>query len=215
MTGRRPQIGDSSHRGCICESRIRSLLLILLLAPLATTVPSLAQHQRPHQKEQLKRQVEKLEETWRAAQLNGDVDAMDRLLSDDYVGITMNGQVVTKIQQLDRMRARTLALTKIDLDDVKVKLIGQTAVETAVVTSRAEVEGTNDGESLHGTYRYTRVYARMPNGSWKITNFEATRVGEAAEFTRRVRTEGSSSPADGNTSPETRKLLAGSASAAP
>ena len=85
---------------------------------------SQAPHPHPRHKEDMKRQVEKLEETWRVAQLNGDVEAMDRLLSDDYIGITMNGQVVTKIQQLDRMRARTLALTKIDLDDVKVKLIG-------------------------------------------------------------------------------------------
>jgi hypothetical protein len=26
-------------------------------------------------------------------------------------------------------------------------------------------------------YRYTRVYSRLPSGTWKITNFEATRVG--------------------------------------
>jgi ketosteroid isomerase-like protein len=186
-----------------------------VIVPVAFARPSLAQHQHPHQKEQLKHQVEKLEETWRTAQLNGDVDTMDRLLSDDYIGITMNGQVVTKIQQLDRMRARTLALTKIDLDDVKLKLIGQTAVQTAVVTSRAEVEGTNDGESLHGTYRYTRVYARMPNGSWKITNFEATRVGQTGELTRKARAEESGTLTDGNAPSQTHRLLAGSPATAP
>jgi hypothetical protein len=98
---------------------------------------------------------------------------MDKLLSNDYVGISMNGQVVTKMQQLDRLRNRQLLLTKIDLDDVKVKLIGT----TAIVTSRADIEGTNDGVSVRGTYRYTRIYSRLPTGDWKITNFEATRVG--------------------------------------
>jgi len=138
--------------------------------------PLLAQSKHPHpkHKEDAKRQIEKLEETWRVAQLNGDVETMDRLLSDDYIGITMNGQVVTKVQQLDRMRTRMLSVSKIELDDVKVKLIGQ----TAVVTSRAEVEGSNDGDPIHGIYRYTRVYSRSPGGTWKITNFEATRVGE-------------------------------------
>jgi len=131
-------------------------------------------HPHPKHKEDLKRQVEKLEETWRLAQLNGDVDAMDRLLSDDFIGITMSGQVVTKMQQLDRMRTRKLSVSKIKLDDVKVKLIGQ----TAVVTSRAEVEASNEGEPIRGIYRYTRVYSRPPGGTWKITNFEATRVGE-------------------------------------
>lgn len=213
MTRRGPQIGDSSGRVCIRGARLNWLPALTLLAVWVPTVGSLAQH--PHQKEQLKRQVEKLEETWRAAQLNGDVETMDRLLSEDYVGITMNGQVVTKIQQLDRMRARTFAVTKIDLDDVKVKLIGQTTVETAVVTSRAEVEGTNEGAPLHGTYRYTRVYARMPNGSWKITNFEATRVGDPPELARKTRSEASNTPTDGNTPSPGRKLLAGKGSGSP
>ena len=144
------------------------------------TFTALAAHANgPHPKrnDQYKHQVEKLEETWRLAQLNADVDTMDKLLSDDYVGITMNGMVVTKAQQLDRMRNRSLVISRIALDDVKVKLIGT----TAVVTSLAEVDGTNDGTPMQGKYRYTRVYTRLPSGNWKITNFEATRVGPPPE----------------------------------
>ena len=161
-------------------SRASRLLLVpsgLLLA--ITCVPSVrssAQPPLPHprlKRDEYKHEVEKLEDVWRQAQLSADVAAMDKLLSDDYVGISMNGQVVTKMQQLDRLRNRQLVLTKIDLDDVKVKLIGT----TAIVTSRAEIEGTNEGVSVRGTYRYTRIYSRSPGGEWKITNFEATRVG--------------------------------------
>ena len=135
--------------------------------------PARADGPHPRRKDEYKHQVEQLEEVWRTAELGDDVDAMDKLLSDDYVGITMTGQLVTKTQQLDRMRNRTTVLSKILLDDVKVKLIGS----TAIVTSLAEVDGTNEGTPMHGTYRYTRVYSRLPSGTWKITNFEATRVG--------------------------------------
>ena len=145
----------------------------LLLGCVLLPVPTRADGPHPKRNDQYKHQVEKLEQVWRTAQLNGDVEAMDNLLSDDYVGITMSGQVVTKAQQLDRMRNRNTILSKIELDDVKVKLIGN----TAIVTSRAEIDGTNDGTPMHGTYRYTRVYSRLPSGTWKITNFEATRVG--------------------------------------
>ena len=124
-------------------------------------------------REAYKEQVEQLEETWRTAQVADDVATMDKLLSDDYVGITMSGRVVTKMQQLDSMQRRQMVLTKIVLSDVKVRLIGT----TAIVQSRADVDGTNDGTPMHGTYRYTRVYSRLPSGAWKITNFEATRVG--------------------------------------
>jgi len=126
-------------------------------------------HEKKHD---AKRQVEALEEQWRVAQLAGDVVTMDKLLSDDYIGISMTGQVNTKMQQLDRMRMHKVALTKLDLGDRQVKLIGS----IAIVTSRAEVEGTNDGLPIKGTFRYTRVYQRLPSGEWKITSFEATRV---------------------------------------
>jgi ketosteroid isomerase-like protein len=126
-------------------------------------------HEKKHA---AKQQVEALEEQWRLAQLGGDVTTMDKLLSDDYIGISMTGQVNTKMQQLDRMRLHKVALTKLDLGERQVKLIGS----IAIVTSRAEVEGTNDGTPIKGTYRYTRVYQRIPSGAWKITSFEATRV---------------------------------------
>ncbi len=121
----------------------------------------------------LRDQVEALEKQWRQAALSNNIEAMDHLLSDDYLGITAAGQVVTKPQQLDRMRTHDFAITSIDVSDVKIKLISQRA---AIVTSLAQVEGTNDGRPIHGSFRYTRVYQRLPGGTWKITSFEATHV---------------------------------------
>ena len=65
---------------------------------------------------------------------------MDKLLSEDYIGISMNGQVNTKAQQLERLSTRRVAITQLDLSEMKVKLIGS----IAIVTSRAQVEGTSD-----------------------------------------------------------------------
>lgn len=118
-----------------------------------------------------KHQVEALEEQWRVAQLAGDIATMDKMLSDDYIGISMTGEVDTKAQQLRRVADRRMMLTRIELSDMKVKLVGA----VAIVTSRAQVEGTNDGVSVRGMYRYTRVYHRLSTGQWKITSFEATR----------------------------------------
>ncbi len=161
---------DSQHRvfrpsaGFVALASVAAILLV-------SAAPARGQH--PRRNDQFKHQVEQLEQAWRSAELNGDVDAMGKLLSDDFVGINMSGQVVTKMQLLDRMRRRRTVLTRLDLDDVHVKLLGQ----TAIVTSRAEVEGTNEGAPVHGNYRYTRVYTRTATGAWQITNFEATRVG--------------------------------------
>jgi ketosteroid isomerase-like protein len=149
--------------------------VLLAAVVMCGSVPAFCAHwNQPlrEKKHDAKRQVEALEEQWRQAQLAGDVAAMDKLLSDDYIGITMTGQVNTKSQQLDRMRMKKIAITKLELGDRQVKLVGS----IAIVTSRAEVEGTNEGAPVKGTYRYTRVYQRLPSGGWKITSFEATRV---------------------------------------
>lgn len=132
---------------------------------------------KQQKKHDIKRQVEVLEEQWRKAQLAGDVATMDRMLADDFVGISMSGQLNTKAQQLDRVKSRRLVVTRIDLTDRKVKLVGS----VAIVTSQAEVEGTNESQAMHGLYRYTRIYQRLPGGEWKITSFEATRIQDHNE----------------------------------
>jgi ketosteroid isomerase-like protein len=161
---------------------------LMALVMAALTLPAQAKGPHPRHHDTYKHQVEKLEDVWRAAHLSGDVTAIDQLLSEDYVGITMSGQVVTKMQQLDRMRNRTMVLSKYDVTDRKVKVIGT----TAVVTSLAEIEGSNDDQPIHGTFRSTRVYTRLPSGVWKVTNFEATRVGPPRR---------KDSPTDGNPKP--------------
>ena len=129
-------------------------------------------HPHKEHKRDYKREIEAVEEQWRNAQIAGDVTTMDKLLAEDYFGISVAGQLNDKMQQLERVKNRTLVISRLDVSDVKIKLVGR----VAIVTSLAEIEGMNQGEELKGKYRYTRVYKRYPDGSWKITNFEVTRV---------------------------------------
>ena len=173
-----PTTPQLPQQPCLTPRRRASAAVVVGLATCAILVgigiaPAVAVAIVPHHKgHDLKLQVEQLEDQWRQAQLTGDVATMDKLLSDDYIGISVNGQVNTKAQWLERLQSRRIAVTKLELSDMKVKLIGS----IAIVTSRAEVEGTSDGVSIRGIYRYTRVYQRLPSGTWKITSFEATRA---------------------------------------
>jgi ketosteroid isomerase-like protein len=154
----------------------RTGCLALLLA-LAGPCAALAQrgHHPPHGKRAERQEIETLEDQWRTAQLSDDTAAMEKLLADDYLGVTANGNVLTKAQQLDRMRERQIALTRLELSDTKVKLSGS----IAVVTSMAQLDGTADGAPLRGSFRYTQVYQRNA-GTWRITSFEATRLHNLA-----------------------------------
>jgi ketosteroid isomerase-like protein len=145
------------------------LLAILLVAPLLCAQKSPIHHARKHLEHE---QIEALEHDWQQAMLADDVPTMDALLSDDYLGISPTGEIFTKAQQLDHMRDRKFVITGLETSDRKIKLVGN----VAIVTSQAQVEGTIDGQTLHGLYRYTRVYQRLPGGIWKITNFEGTAI---------------------------------------
>ena len=129
--------------------------------------PPKAVHLKP------KQTISSMEQQWRTATLTGDTTQMDKLLADDYVGISWNGQVNTKTSQLNRLRSKDISLTQLDLTDLKVKMVGSSV---AIVTSQAAMSGVIDGSEVHGNFRYTRVYQEDPNGTWKVTNFEATRI---------------------------------------
>jgi ketosteroid isomerase-like protein len=158
-------------RYCHPANLLRTAAL-LLLAVFCCTLAASADGPQPHKehKRDYKREIQALEEQWRLAQVDEDVPAMERLLAPDFLGISMTGQVTDRAQQLERMRNRHLVLTKIVISDQKIKLVGA----VAIVTSLAQIEGTSDQMPVNGRYRYTRIYRRYPDGTWKVTNFEVT-----------------------------------------
>jgi len=143
--------------------------MLLLLPPAHGFFPR-------HESHQLHKQVEELEMEWRQAVLDNNAAAMDHLLADDYVGISANGTIETKVQVLAQRRAGTLRLTQMDLNDLKVRVYG----DTAVVTSRVDLQGSNGERDISGRYRYTRVYNRRL-GQWKIVSFEASKINDASD----------------------------------
>lgn len=162
------------HHVRLSRASVAAIVLCCVLAATPGALWAFAGQEKHPKKHDEKKQVEALEEQWRTAQLAGDVATMEKMLADDFIGISMSGQVNTKAQQLDRVRTRRLVVTRIELSDMKVKLVGS----VAIVTSVADVEGTNEGVSVKGKYRYTRVYQHSPSGGWKITSFEATRIAQ-------------------------------------
>ncbi len=149
------------------------MLLVVMAASLVAALPHASAQSSQHRerKRAERAQIVELEHQWQKAALTDDIPAMDKLLSDDYLGITASGEVLTKTQQLDRMRDRKLVITKLNISETKIKLIGN----IAIVTCLAQVEGSSgDNEPLHGAYRYTRVYQRIAGNVWKVTNFEVT-----------------------------------------
>lgn len=162
-------MGDAGPiRELACGSKPPWMLiagLALALAPQALAgMPHRDQHQIHHQ-------IQTLESQWKKAMVTNNVSDMEHLLADDYIAITANGTMETKAQALAVRRSAALHITQLEVSDTKIRIYG----DTAVVTSRAEVTGTNGERDVSGHYRYTRVY-NLRNGQWKIVSFEASRI---------------------------------------
>jgi len=147
-------------------------LLALALAGtgLFAVVPKPQHHETRHE-------IERLEEAFRAAMLHADATSLSTLLADDYIGITASGRLQTKDDLISDLRSGKVHFTILDISDRKVRFYGA----TALVTCRAEIEGTTSEGEVSGSFRYTRVYVRQPGGAWKIVSFEASPVRTSDE----------------------------------
>jgi hypothetical protein len=161
------------HRPLLIASHSRKIALALavLLLPGACPVGWAAPR---HENKAIHKEIATLEQRWRQAIVTNNVAEMNNLLSNDYIGITSNGTVENKAQALAQRRAGTVSIAKLDLSDIHIRIYGN----TAVVTSVADLVGSNGDSDISGKYRYTRVYA-LRRGGWKIVSFEASRVHDA------------------------------------
>ena len=111
-------------------------------------------------------QIDDLVQEWIRAELHGDVDAYDRLLARDFVGVgpvgfTLNGQ-----QWSGRHRAG-LTNHHLEVRDTQARFYGGCAVVTGVQEQRT----TARGHDTSGSFRFTLVAVRTPD-RWEIVHFQ-------------------------------------------
>jgi ketosteroid isomerase-like protein len=111
------------------------------------------------------------------AVLKGDVEAatfFDKDLADDFTLIQGNGAVLTKAESLEGYRSGQTKHQKFDFSDVKVRIYGNTAVVTGIVTNVGEQAGVkNTGNPA----RFTRVFVKRA-GNWKQVLNQSTRIAQ-------------------------------------
>ena len=115
------------------------------------------------------REILDLERQSKDAAVQRNPEFSQRTLAEDYMAITPLGQVITKGDTIAARRSGQLRYESIEINDVVVRLYGN----TAIVTARANVKGVDLGEEFNGAYRFTRVWVRR-NGRWLAASYQAT-----------------------------------------
>lgn len=97
------------------------------------------------------------------ALVRGDVAALERIFSDDFIYTTPDGEVRDKARQLALTRSGDLRLETGRSDDVRVRVYGNTAVMTGRFTARGKFKG----QSIDIRERYTAVWVKS-RGRWRL-----------------------------------------------
>ena len=122
-----------------------------------------------------------LESALRAAQLEADVPALARLISDDLLFTGPDGQLGTKAQDLEAHGSGVIRFRSHVPEELRIRHVGADVVVTAL---RARLGVEVAGTLVRGTYRYTRVWAREGDGRWRVVGghvSEVARQGGASE----------------------------------
>ena len=99
-----------------------------------------------------------------AAQLAGDVAALDRLLDDRLIAIGPDGARHTKHDDLAGYRSGSSVITEMSEEDVEVLVAGSTGATFFTTT----VAGTFGGEPMSARLRYTRTWVHDDSTGWRV-----------------------------------------------
>lgn len=166
----------------------RIAIVFLLTLAFATGVQGQASAKRVRSSVRDTEAILRAEKIYTKGLLNGDVAALDKLFSDDYVVTKNHGELWDKATHLAFVKSGAHKFLKIDFQDPNVRLYGA----TAVVTGRLNTQFRDDAGEFTGQSRYTHVYAKR-NGRWYMTTNHFNRFGA------QVPVLGAAPPSEGKT----------------
>jgi len=106
------------------------------------------------------------EEMLRSAMLSNNVELLEELLSDELIFVNHLGQWLSKEQDINAHRSKSLDIAGIEVLEQEVKLFQELAV---TITKIALNGALATGESIGGEYSYTRVWKDV-EGKLKVVS---------------------------------------------
>ena len=97
------------------------------------------------------------------AQIAADTVALRRIYADDFLGIGPTGVVRTKAEVIADFTSHALTYQSITTAEVRVRVYGNTAVETG----RSTMAGQDKGKAVPRDNRFTRVWV-LTAGRWQL-----------------------------------------------
>jgi ketosteroid isomerase-like protein len=121
------------------------------------------------------RYIKESESQWAESVANGDASVVERILTDDFLGVDPDGNLYDKAKMVADTREAPKEFISNHLNDVKVRFFGDTAVAQG---NESWVRRT--GTPLQGRFVWTDTWL-FRNGKWQIVASEDLIIPEPAQ----------------------------------
>jgi ketosteroid isomerase-like protein len=106
-----------------------------------------------------------LEKKWAEAIVNRDMGRLNEIIANDFTGTAWSGDTYSKTKAVDDIEFRIYVAQSLDLENIKVKVFGDTAVVTLTQVEKSKYDNTD----CSGRYGYTDVWMKR-NGTWQAVS---------------------------------------------
>lgn len=110
------------------------------------------------------------------AELEGDAEALDRMIADDFRGIDPRGAELDKAAVIAGYRRDDFHLETLRVDDVDTRRFH----DVGLVTGRSSMVGSAGGEPFEEEFRYRDVYVRRDD-RWLLVASQLTPIQSGGE----------------------------------
>jgi ketosteroid isomerase-like protein len=102
-------------------------------------------------------EVKHLDSLWNKGYQRKDISLLSKVLADDWIAFTPDGQVVTRVQSLEAVPSNPEA--RLEFDEFGIHVFGDTAITKGRLT-------THETDGQIRQQRFIRVYTKR-NQEWK------------------------------------------------
>ena len=114
-----------------------------------------------------------LEKAFAEAIVRNDLEGIGRLVTDDWIIIDPNGEIVDRARFFDVMKSGALTHDMMESEDFRVRVYG----DSAVVTGVARTKGKFMGQEFITQERPTDVFVKR-DGRWQCVLTQLTRFAK-------------------------------------
>jgi ketosteroid isomerase-like protein len=121
--------------------------------------------------------VAELNRQWMRAYAKGDLDFLEKHMSEDYVGTFPDGTVLDKKGEIEAVKSGTVKILEMTPKEMTVRTYGN----TAVITGQSHIEAVVGGQAMSANFRFTDVWVAQ-DGSWRAVASQVTRIEDRVDL---------------------------------